>query len=72
MSALSNVTTNKASTELAEKIFAKTNQKYKEGLATSFELSQANNQVLQSQGNYVQSLLQLLNAKDQLQKALNQ
>ena len=58
--------------ELAEKIFVKTNQKYKEGLATSFELSQANNQVLQSQGSYVQSLLQLLNAKDQLQKALNQ
>jgi outer membrane protein TolC len=72
MSALSNVNTNKASMELAEKIFAKTNQKYKEGLASSFELSQANNQVLQSQGNYVQSLLQLLNAKDQLQKALNQ
>ncbi len=72
MSALSNVNTNKASIELAEKIFAKTNQKYKEGLASSFELSQANNQVLQSQGNYVQSLLQLLNAKDQLQKALNQ
>jgi outer membrane protein len=72
MSALSNVNTNKASMELAEKIFVKTNQKYKEGLATSFELSQANNQVLQSQGSYVQSLLQLLNAKDQLQKALNQ
>lgn len=72
MSALTNVNTNKASMELAEKIFVKTNQKYKEGLATSFELSQANNQVLQSQGSYVQSLLQLLNAKDQLQKALNQ
>lgn len=72
MFALSTVNTNKASMELAEKIFAKTNQKYKEGLATSFELTQANNQVLQSQGNYVQSLLELLNAKDQLQKALNQ
>jgi outer membrane protein len=72
MSALSNVNTNKANMELAEKIFVKTNQKYKEGLASSFDLSQANNQVLQSQGNYVQALLQLLNAKDQLQKALNQ
>jgi hypothetical protein len=31
-----------------------------------------NNQVLQAQGGYVQALLQMLNAKDQLQKALNQ
>jgi len=72
MSALATTKNNKASLELAEKIFTRTNEKYKEGLVSSFELTQANNQVLQAQGNYVQSLLQLLNTKDELQKALNQ
>jgi outer membrane protein TolC len=72
MSALATTKNNKASLELAEKIFTKTNEKYKEGLVSSFELTQANNQVLQAQGNYIQSLLQLLNTKDELQKALNQ
>jgi outer membrane protein TolC len=72
LSALSALNNNKASLELAQRIFTKTNEKYEEGLASSFELTQANTQILQSQGNYVQSLLQLLNAKDQLQKALNQ
>ncbi len=72
LSAMSTTKNSKASLELAQKIFNKTNQKYKEGLVSSFELTQANNQVLQAQGNYVQSLLQLLNTKDELQKALNQ
>jgi outer membrane protein TolC len=72
LSAMATTNNSRASLALAEKIFNKTNQKYKEGLVSSFELTQANNQVLQAQGNYVQSLLQLLNTKDELQKALNQ
>jgi outer membrane protein len=70
--ALKSVENAKASLELSNKIFAKTNLKFKEGIGTSFELTQVNNQVLQAQGGYVQALLQMLNAKDQLQKALNQ
>jgi outer membrane protein len=72
LTALKSVENSKASMELSNKIFTKTNLKFKEGIGTSFELTQVNNQVLQSQGAYVQSLLQMLNAKDQLQKALNQ
>ncbi len=62
----------KASLALAQKIFEKTNLKFTEGIGTSFELTQVNNQILQAQGAYVQALLQLLNAQDQLQKAINQ
>jgi outer membrane protein TolC len=62
----------KASLALANKIFEKTNLKFTEGIGTSFELTQVNNQILQAQGAYVQALLQLLNAQDQLQKAINQ
>ena len=72
LTALKSVENAKASMELSNKIFTKTNLKFKEGIGTSFELTQVNNQVLQAQGAYVQSLLQMLNAKDQLQKALNQ
>ena len=72
LTALKSVENAKASLELSNKIFAKTNLKFKEGIGTSFELTQVNNQVLQAQGGYVQALLQMLNAKDQLQKALNQ
>ena len=72
LSATKSVENAKASLTLATRIFEKTNLKFKEGIGTSFELTQVNNQVLQAQGSYVQALLQLLNAKDQLQKALNQ
>ena len=72
LTALKSVENAKASLELSNKIFAKTNLKFKEGIGTSFELTQVNNQVLQAQGGYVQALLQMLNSKDQLQKALNQ
>jgi len=72
LTAIKSVENAKASLELSNKIFMKTNLKFKEGIGTSFELTQVNNQVLQAQGAYVQALLQMLNAKDQLQKALNQ
>ena len=63
---------NKESLDLANDILRKTNIKFKEGLVTSFEVSQNNRQVLMTQGNYVQSMLALMNAKTRLQKALNQ
>jgi outer membrane protein len=72
LTATKSVENAKASLALAQKIFEKTNLKFTEGIGTSFELTQVNNQILQAQGAYVQSLLQLLNAQDQLQKAINQ
>lgn len=56
---------------LAQRIFDKTQIKYNEGVATSFELTQAQNQLLTSQGNYINSTLQLLNARTRLNKALS-
>jgi outer membrane protein TolC len=58
------------SLEIAEKIQKRTEIKHKEGLASSFDLLQAKNQVLESQGQYINSLFELLSAKanlDQLQ-----
>ena len=57
--------------ELAEKIQNNTRIKQKEGLASSFEASQIDNQLLSAQGNYIQSLFDLLNAKSELDKLQN-
>lgn len=57
--------------DLAEEILRKTNIRFKEGLATSFEVSQNTNQILVAQGNYIQAMFQLLEAETRLKKALN-
>ncbi len=56
---------------LAERIYNTTQVKYNEGMSSSFELSQAQNQMLTTQGNYINATLQLLNARTRLNKALN-
>ena len=56
---------------LAEKIKEKTLIKFREGIASSFELSQAENQYLQAQGSYIQATIGLLNSKTRLEKALS-
>ena len=59
------------SLKIAQKIFNRTEIKHQEGMASSFELSQMKTQVLQSQGKYIQSLFNLLNAKAELDKLQN-
>lgn len=55
---------------LAKNIYLKTLEKYKEGVSTSMDVSQAQNQYLTAQGNYFNVILQLLNANSNLNKAL--
>jgi outer membrane protein len=57
---------------LAERIFNKTQIKYTEGIASSFDLAQAQTQLLQSQGSFIGGMLSVLNAKSRLSKSLNQ
>jgi outer membrane protein len=69
-SALVDEANNKRSTELSEKIF-KTNQiKYKEGVGSSFELVQSETENSANHLKRIQSVLSLLNAKADLDKAL--
>ena len=69
-SALVDEANNKRSTELSSKIF-KTNQiKYKEGVGSSFELVQSETENTVNQLKRIQSVLSLLNAKADLDKAL--
>jgi len=68
---LKNFDNQKENLALAEKVKNKTAIKFKEGVASSFELSQIESQYLTAQGNYIQAVINLLNAKTQFQKAFN-
>jgi outer membrane protein TolC len=61
----------KKNVQLAKRIYEKTLVKYKDGIATSLELTQTHNQYLTAESNYTNAAVQLLNAKIRLDKALN-
>jgi outer membrane protein TolC len=69
--AYSNFTINKESMELSKRVYDKTVIKYKEGVSSSFELTQNQNQFLTSESNYYNSVLSLLNAKAKLDRLLS-
>jgi len=56
---------------LSEEIYTNTLIRYKEGMASSMDLAQAHQQYLTEQSNYFTAILDLLNAKLKLEKALN-
>ena len=64
--------TSKENLELAERIENKNQVKYEEGLATSFELRQAQTQLYTSQQEYLQSMVDVINKKTSLENILNQ
>ncbi|MBA4745515.1 MAG: TolC family protein [Muricauda sp.] len=64
--------TSKDNLELAERIEKKNQIKYSEGLATSFELRQAQTQLYTSQQEYLQSMVDVINKKIALENILNQ
>ena len=61
----------KKNMELSKKIMDKTIIRFMEGMATSLEVVQTSRQYLVIQGNYVNSIFELLNAKAKLDLALN-
>lgn len=68
--AFSNFTTNRESMILSKKVYDKTIIKYHEGVSSSFELTQNQNQFLSAESNYYNSVLSLLNAKAKLDRIL--
>jgi outer membrane protein TolC len=68
--AFSNFLTNRESMELSKKVYDKSVIKYKEGVSSSFELTQNQNQFLTAESNYYNSVLSLLNAKAKLDRII--
>ncbi|CAM1346017.1 TolC family protein [Tenacibaculum crassostreae] len=68
---IENYETAKQNLALAERIEKKQQIKFFEGISSSFDLLQAQNQLYTQQNNYVQSMLNVIAKKAQLENALN-
>lgn len=69
--AINNYETAKQNLALSERIERKNQIKYQEGLATSFELRQAQTQLYSTQQEYLQSMVEVVNKKTELEIILN-
>lgn len=69
--AIANYDTAKKNLTLSERIENKNQIKYKEGLATSFELRQAQIQLYTTQQEFLQSMVEVINKKTELEIILN-
>jgi outer membrane protein len=61
----------KENAALAKKVYDRTEIKYKQGMSSSMDLTQANNQYLQSFSSYTGTILEFLSAKIKFEKALS-
>ena len=64
--------TSKSNLKLAERIENKQQVKFKEGLSSSFEFSEAQRQLYTAQQNYLQAMIDVINKKTSLDKITNQ
>lgn len=69
--AYKNYLTNKQSMELSKKIYQKNNIKYTEGIISSLDLTQSQDQYLTAQRNYYTSVVNFLNSKVALDRILS-
>ena len=69
--ALDQYQTSKQNLVLAESIAEKEQIKFFEGLSSSFNLTNAQNQLYNKQQEYIQSILQIIQTKVELENALN-
>ncbi|MCK5028280.1 MAG: TolC family protein [Bacteroidales bacterium] len=58
--------------DLSKNVFENTSKKYKQGMVSSMELTQANNTYLQAESDNTNALLGLLQTKIELEKILNE
>lgn len=63
--------TSKSNLKLAERIENKQQIKFKEGISTSFEFSEAQRQLYAAQQSYLQSMIDVINKKTALDKLTN-
>lgn len=61
----------KDNVEVSKRVFASMENKYRQGMASSLDLTQSNSLYLQAENNYVSALMNLLQTKLALDKLLN-
>jgi outer membrane protein len=68
--ALENYNSERENLNLARRILERTTIMHGEGLASSLELTQASDQLMTTQGNYINAMFEVLNARNKLNQAL--
>ncbi len=63
--------TQKENVEVSYRVYESVENKYREGVASSLDLTQAHNNYLQAENNYISALMDLLQSKLALEKLLN-
>ena len=61
----------KENVEVSRRVYESMENKYRQGVASSLELTQANSNYLQAENNYIAALMELLQTKVALDKLLN-
>ena len=61
----------KNNVEVSRRVYQNINLKYQQGLVSSLDLTTANNNYLQAETSYINALMQLLNARLELDKLMN-
>ena len=70
-SAIERYDTQKENVEVARRVFDNIGKKYEYGLASSLDLTNAGTSLITAQSNYVQALLEMVNAQISLEQLLN-
>jgi outer membrane protein TolC len=63
--------TMKDNVDVAKRVFSSMENKYRQGVASSLELTQANTLYLQAENNYIQAMMSLFQSKIALEKLFN-
>ncbi|HDR68447.1 MAG TPA: TolC family protein, partial [Bacteroidaceae bacterium] len=69
--ALENYDTQKENVEVAKSVYNSYRLKFEQGMASSLDLTQANSNYLDAEGNYINAIMEVLHAKLQLDKLKN-
>ena len=57
--------------EVALRVYDSFRRKFEQGMASSLDLTQANGNYLEAESNYMSAMMEVLNAKLQLDKLMN-
>jgi len=68
---LENFFTQQENVEVAQRVYDSYRRKFEQGMATSLELTQANDNYLNAENNYLTAIMEVMNAKLQLDKLMN-
>ncbi len=70
-SSLENLYTQQENVEVAQRVYDSYRRKFEQGMASSLDLTQSNGNYLDAQSNYLTAIMEVMNAKLQLDKLMN-